>query len=135
MDAFANGVQGVTSPRTVAGVCRSVDDFHTKKYLSPGDPVFAGHFPHLPIYPGVLLLDLMQRSVQQHAEQALGLKLALSEVVRTSFKRPVFPGATVTVAGAFEVLSSAVLRAQVRVESTQLVATARLYFKVVEHAS
>ncbi len=30
-----------------------------KRRISPEDPVFAGHFPGWPIYPGVLLLEMV----------------------------------------------------------------------------
>ncbi len=68
------------------------------KNLSIGDPVFEGHFPHLPVFPGVLLIEAMAQ-----ASGILGFKtvdktpadgsiyyLAGADNVR--FKRPCVPG-------------------------------------------
>ena len=71
------------------------------KNLSIGDPIFEGHFPHLPVFPGVMLVEAMAQ-----ASGILGFKtvdktpadgsiyyLAGADNVR--FKRPCVPGDTV----------------------------------------
>ncbi|ROP41318.1 3-hydroxyacyl-ACP dehydratase FabZ family protein [Saccharothrix texasensis] len=59
--------------------------------VAPDDPVFAGHFPGFPIFPGVAVVEFAHR-----AATALGTaRLAAVESAR--FVRPTFPGATLTV--------------------------------------
>lgn len=70
------------------------------KNISIADPVFAGHFPSDPIYPGVLLVET--------AAQLSGIVLAttsdgpmvgyLASIKRFKFTRPVRAGDQVTVA-------------------------------------
>ena len=68
------------------------------KNLSISEPIFEGHFPHLPVFPGVMLLEAMAQ-----ASGILGFKtvdktpadgsiyyLAGADNVR--FKRPCVPG-------------------------------------------
>ncbi len=52
----------------------------------PDHPAFAGHFPGMPIVPGVLLLDAALHAL----EQASGAAAAI--VVSAKFLRPVGPG-------------------------------------------
>lgn len=54
--------------------------------IAADHPAFAGHFPGQPIVPGVLLLDLAQRAIEQQTGCVLvGLAAA-------KFHRPVGPG-------------------------------------------
>jgi 3-hydroxymyristoyl/3-hydroxydecanoyl-(acyl carrier protein) dehydratase len=54
-------------------------------------PAFPGHFPALPIVPGVLLLDAV---LHLHAQAGL----EVTEIAAAKFLRPVGPGQSVTVA-------------------------------------
>ena len=55
--------------------------------FSAGDPVFAGHFPNRPVLPGVFQLEMARAA----AEWALGCRLAIREVGRAKFQRPILP--------------------------------------------
>lgn len=57
------------------------------------DPVFAGHFPGRPILPGVFQLEMARVA----AELALGHGLAVREIGKAKFQRPILPGETVRV--------------------------------------
>jgi len=51
------------------------------------DPTFAGHFPGRPILPGVFQLELARAA----AEWTLHCPLAVREVGRAKFTRPILP--------------------------------------------
>jgi len=55
------------------------------------DPVFAGHFPGRPLLPGVFQLEMARAA----AEWTLGCALAVSEISRAKFQRPILPGESV----------------------------------------
>lgn len=64
--------------------------------VEPQTPVFAGHYPHFPLLPGVFLLDLAERAVGRFAAgHSRGLEL--EAIVSTRFLSPVHPGAKVVV--------------------------------------
>ncbi|HWN94309.1 MAG TPA: hypothetical protein VNT99_04700 [Methylomirabilota bacterium] len=51
------------------------------------DPAFAGHFPMRPVLPGIFQIE-MARVV---AEQVLNCSLAMREISKAKFLRPVLP--------------------------------------------
>ena len=51
------------------------------------DPTFAGHFPTHPLLPGVFQLEMTRAA----AEWVLDCPLALREVIKAKFQRPIFP--------------------------------------------
>lgn len=63
------------------------------KLITMGDPVFEGHFPQLPILPGVLQLEAMYQLavLAARADGASGFPM-LAALGRTKFKSPVSPG-------------------------------------------
>ncbi|APJ05199.1 hypothetical protein AXG55_13355 [Silvanigrella aquatica] len=71
----------------------------TSKLLTSDEPVFAGHFPNNPIYPGVYYLEAIAQSgaILSHISRSekgikddnLGVLTSVDEV---RFRRPGFPG-------------------------------------------
>jgi 3-hydroxymyristoyl/3-hydroxydecanoyl-(acyl carrier protein) dehydratase len=57
------------------------------------DPTFAGHFPGRPLLPGTFQLELARHS----AELSLGCPVALREVPKAKFLRPIMPGEMIQV--------------------------------------
>jgi 3-hydroxymyristoyl/3-hydroxydecanoyl-(acyl carrier protein) dehydratase len=56
-----------------------------------GDPVFAGHFPNRPLLPGVFQLEMTRVA----AENILNCPLAVREISKAKFQRPILPDETV----------------------------------------
>lgn len=61
--------------------------------ISPDHPALAGHFPGVPILPGVLLLDETLRALEEDAS----LALTHWRIGRAKFLKPVRPGETLLV--------------------------------------
>lgn len=59
--------------------------------FSADDPTFAGHFPGHPILPGVFQLEMARGA----AESVLNCQLAVREIRKAKFQRPILPGETV----------------------------------------
>lgn len=55
--------------------------------FSADDPTFAGHFPGQPLLPGVWQLEMARAA----AEWVLDCPLAVREVCRAKFRRPILP--------------------------------------------
>lgn len=60
--------------------------------VAPDDPVFAGHFPGFPIFPGMAVVEFAHR-----AATAMPGAVRLAAVESARFVRPTFPGTTLTV--------------------------------------
>jgi 3-hydroxymyristoyl/3-hydroxydecanoyl-(acyl carrier protein) dehydratase len=58
------------------------------------DPVFAGHFPSHPLVPGVFQLEMTRAA----AEWVLDCSLAVREISKAKFQRPMLPGERVKLA-------------------------------------
>ncbi|MEV6521570.1 hypothetical protein AB0M43_06520 [Longispora sp. NPDC051575] len=67
----------------------------TSLTVDPADPIFAGHYPDFPIYPGVCLVEFVNASAHALALM-IGREVELTGVESVRFHHPVFPGDTVT---------------------------------------
>lgn len=59
----------------------------------PDDPTFAGHFPTRPVLPGVFQLEIVRFA----AELLLNCSLAVREITKAKFLRPIAPNELVRV--------------------------------------
>ena len=61
----------VAEPLVAVDRVLAVDEtrVETEKYISGNELIFAGHYPHAPIYPGVFLLETMLQSIWQLARR------------------------------------------------------------------
>jgi 3-hydroxyacyl-[acyl-carrier-protein] dehydratase len=85
-------VRDVIERARVGGVGRDDDGNAVFEFrFAEGEPVFAGHFPGRPILPGVFQVEMARRS----AEWAAGRDLAVREIEKAKFTRPILPGETI----------------------------------------
>lgn len=61
--------------------------------IAPGHPALAGHFPGMPVVPGVVLLDHALQAIGA----ALGADLSACRIASVKFLSPVLPGQAVEV--------------------------------------
>lgn len=62
--------------------------------ISPREPVFAGHYPDLPIFPGVCLVECVHLAVRQMVPDSPAGLVAVDSI---RFHAPVFPQDLVTI--------------------------------------
>jgi len=62
------------------------------KSVSRGEPYFAGHFPELPLMPGVLLIEAMAQTAALAQPRSAGELGVLVGIDKARFRRPVVPG-------------------------------------------
>jgi len=80
----------------VIGKVKPVSDNEVTFTVSPDEPVFAGHYPGFPIFPGMCVVELVHRGALRTAPAEAGdLTMTAMESVR--FVAPVFPGDRLTV--------------------------------------
>lgn len=74
---------------------------HARKFLSPDLPVFAGHYPQFPVFPGVLLLEAaMQAGAVMISKVAVlepGKVPVATRINNVKFRRMVRPGETLDI--------------------------------------
>jgi 3-hydroxyacyl-[acyl-carrier-protein] dehydratase len=77
------------------------DDFAIGiKNVTANEPQFQGHFPHNPVFPGVLLLEGMAQTAGVICMRAIGRNGAgaapyFITIDKVKFRKPVYPGDTV----------------------------------------
>jgi len=66
------------------------------KNVTINEPFFAGHFPNLPIMPGVLIVEAMAQAggalLLTEIEDRAGKLIMFTGIERAKFRRPVVPG-------------------------------------------
>jgi len=67
-----------------------------KSFVDPKMDVFKGHFPDMPIMPGVLLIETVAQAgaliIAMNTDTEAGSFTAFSGVETAKFRRPVYPG-------------------------------------------
>jgi len=83
----------ITSAR-LSGPHSTTDGSHIFEFRFPAsDPTFAGHFPLRPLLPGVFQPEIARVA----AELVLNHTLAVQEITKAKFLRPIIPDETVRV--------------------------------------
>ena len=76
-------------------------DVKTTLCIAADHPAFAGHFPGMPILPGVVLLDaavhVLTQAMRASGCAAQGGAQAVCQISSTKFLSPVSPGETLTI--------------------------------------
>ena len=64
------------------------------KNVSINEPYFQGHFPHRPVMPGVMIVEIMAQAgaICCHQESKAVGDMALASVKRAKFRAPISPG-------------------------------------------
>ena len=76
--------------------------------INPKDPIFAGHFPGAPVYPGVMLIETMgqaglclsyfaKNNTVEINEKSVSVKGLFTRVHNAGFNKGVLPGDTLTI--------------------------------------
>ena len=85
-------MRGSISAAMLRGPAREADGTCGFEFKFPADdPVFAGHFPGHPLLPGVFQLEMTRICT----EIVIGEPLAIREIVKAKFLRPVLPEETI----------------------------------------
>lgn len=72
-----------------------------RKFLSPDLPLFSGHYPQFPVFPGVLQLEAAMQAgailISQSATVAKGKVPVATRINNVQFRRMVRPGETLDI--------------------------------------
>jgi 3-hydroxymyristoyl/3-hydroxydecanoyl-(acyl carrier protein) dehydratase len=80
-------------------------------------PVFAGHFPNRPLLPGIFQLEMARAA----AENILNCPLAVREISKAKFQRPILP--------------DEIVRLELKLSETEKIIQARVSFSVKGQAA
>lgn len=104
------------------------------KNVTMNEPFFAGHFPHRPVMPGVLIVEAMAQAcaIACHVDGDPEMDVSIASINGAKFRKPVVPGDTLELRGEFvkEKGPMLLLKSEAYVEN-QLVAEANLMAYVV----
>lgn len=84
--------------QAVPGASRAGQTVKAIKNVSYNEPFFAGHFPHRPVMPGVLILESMAQAAAMACHKPTESKkdVAIGRLSEARFRRPVVPGDVLT---------------------------------------
>jgi len=107
-----------------------------KKNITINEPFFQGHFPDVPIMPGVLILEALAQTggILVHERGFVGKIAVLLNVNNGKFRRPVKPGDTLYLHAQELHFSSkgGRVKAQAYVDEDKLAAEAEIGFALVD---
>jgi 3-hydroxyacyl-[acyl-carrier-protein] dehydratase len=94
-------VDTLTGINVESGIIRGV------RFLDPAEPVFAGHFPDFPVYPGSLQIEMigqlglclsyfLENETSTIDEKASPVQVRATKVLGAHYLKPLLPGTTVT---------------------------------------
>ncbi|AHC13854.1 3-hydroxyacyl-ACP dehydratase FabZ family protein [Salinispira pacifica] len=89
------------------GLDREQGLMYGQRYMDPDDPVFQGHFPDAPMYPGNFTIEMIgqlglcmyyfeEQGRSDIAEQATPVPARATRIAGAHYLKPVEPGKTVT---------------------------------------
>jgi len=83
----------------IPGDSRAGQKVHAIKNVTFNEPFFAGHFPHRPVMPGVLIIEAMAQAgaMACYKEGAPKKDVAIGRLSEARFRRPVVPGDVLTI--------------------------------------
>ena len=99
---FVDNIKEIVFPELLAGEKPTVKDFLGSEvvatYLTkPDHPIFAGHFPGHPVFPGVLQVEMMAQ-VAGFAfikifddDKLANVKMAFMSIQSAKFRKPILP--------------------------------------------
>jgi 3-hydroxyacyl-[acyl-carrier-protein] dehydratase len=99
---FVDSIESITFPDLKDGEKPTVDDFLgneiiAKYYTDPKHPIFEGHFPGNPIFPGVCQVEMMAQVAgfaytEIFDDQKLSeVEMAFMSIQSAKFRKPILP--------------------------------------------
>jgi len=70
-----------------------VNTFNGQFCFDKGLNVFKGHFPNLPVLPGIMQIEMVRCILEKNT----GMSYRISKVAKAKFNRPVAPGEIVSI--------------------------------------
>lgn len=93
---------------SLTAVCLQHQIIEATSYINPADPIFEGHFPDMPVYPGVMQIESMgqaglcmayflKNATTEITENSIPVKGLFTRVHNAGFNKGVKPGDLLTI--------------------------------------
>ena len=93
---------------TISAINLAEGIIETSSFVDPNDPIFAGHFPGMPVYPGVMQIESMgqaglcmayflKNNTTQISAGSIPVKGLFTRVHNAGFNKSVLPGYTMII--------------------------------------